>query len=236
MALVQAVAKDQGGSGGTFTITTTDGWVASSSGSAIIVAILSAGGFTSAPTISDNKSNTYTIIDSDQGVGATSNCAWWVCANAASGTNSISVANGGKITMFAIEESGLATSSIIDAHALNTNQAGTTTPTSGNVSPTATNDIAYAFHAAGSSTNTFTVGSGWTALTGTGITTGLHNNTVAGTSMFMERQALSGSSAVAGTATTGSTQSGTDSGIVALFQAAILVFVPYKPPPIYIYS
>jgi hypothetical protein len=216
MALVQAVASDQGSSGGVFSTTIS----ASASGSAIIVALLSAGGFSAAPTVTDNKSNTYTKVVSDENNANVSECAIFVCPNAIAGVTSVTVNNGGKLTVFVCEESSLVTSGVVDKSAIAVSQAFTTTPTTANVTTTSANEVAYSFVCYGNGTVTFSAGTGYTAVSGTGITSGQHNNTVIGTSAFLERQVLSSTSTIAGISNSSPGATGIDSALVTLILAA----------------
>jgi len=215
MALIQAVASDQGGSGGNFAVTI----ASSTAGSAIIVGVLAVGGFSAAPTVTDNKSNTYVKIVSDENNAHVSPCALFVCSNATSGVTTVTVNNGGKDIVFVCEESGLVSSGTVDQSAIGANQSSTNAPTTPSVTTTSANEVAYSFVCFGNGQTTFSAGTGWTAVSGTGITSGQHDNTTAGASMFMERLTLSSTSTIAGTSNATATTSGWGSALVTLVVA-----------------
>lgn len=223
MALIQAVASDQGGSGGSFATTISS----TAAGSAIVVGVLCGGGWAGTPGCSDNKSNSYgAAIVSDTNAANVSQCALFVCLNATSGVTSVTITNGGKNIVFVCEESGIVTSGGIDQSGIAPNQSFTTTPTTANVTTTSANEVAYAFACYGNGIPTYTQGTGWTALTGTGITSGQRNNTTAGVAMFMERQVLSSTATIAGAVNSSPGTSGQDSAIVTLIQANQTAITP----------
>ena len=80
MALLQAVGVT-GSSGGV--INSGAGWVASSAGSTIIVLVSNTNG-TDTGTVTDDKSNTYTLV---------TGMSLWYCINATAGVTTITVAS-----------------------------------------------------------------------------------------------------------------------------------------------
>jgi len=208
MALIQAVAADQGASGGSFSVTI----ASSASGSILVVCILSAGGFSATPTCSDNRGNTYTLLQLDN-TADNSPSALFGCAAPLSGVTTITIANGGKITAFVCEES--ATSNAFDQSNIAPNQSGTSTPTV-SITTTTPNQVIYSFCNQGGGQVTMSQSSG-TALTGTGITAGQHDNTVATTSMFGQRQVVTSVGTYSGTVNA-TLASAYDSFIVSIVQ------------------
>jgi hypothetical protein len=213
MGFVQGVGTDSGGSGGTFTATFSSPYTL---GNTIIVVVCDPGTLLNA-ACSDDKGNTYTRVLDDE-AAATTNSALFVAPITTGGGTVITVTGSTKTIIIAVEESGLTATPIDQSH-LAANLAATNSPSSGSVTPTSASEVGYAFVADGGGTNTFTQGTGWTAVTGTGITSGQHTDTTAGTTLFVERMDISSTAAIAGTATTTGTPSALDAGIVTLFKS-----------------
>lgn len=218
MALVQSVATDSGGSGGTLTIGSGQGLVSPTVGNIVVVMAMGVGGVTS-PTCSDNAaggSNTYILQQSDQSGVNVSPCCMFTAIITKSGATTISLTGCVKTTMFVMEESGV---SAVDLSNIAANQGNTSTPTT-SVSTSQSSVISYSMACYGNGTLTYTQNSGTALPTGNGITTGQRNNTTAGASMFVQRQAATGPGTVNGTVTGSVAVTGSDSIIVTLTPTA----------------
>jgi len=148
VTLVQTVTGTTGGGPGNLVITIS----ASGAGDTLIVA-----GCLSSSTVSDNKSSTYTVIDT----GGTGRL--WVADNVASGVTAVTITNT-TVPMAGLvrEYSGLKTSSL-DVHTVNSTTG--TNPTSGASSATTeTPELVIGVFIAGGS-GTPTLGSGFANLT-----------------------------------------------------------------------
>lgn len=223
MALIQAVAADAGGSGGSLAIT-----IAATAANSVIVVPFGSPVSITGPTVTDNKSNTYTQVFLDTSGTDVSPSALFICTNPASGVTQVTIGGTSvaKITGYVLEESGLLSSGTVDQQSLNANQSFTSTPTTANVTTTSTNEVAYSFAFFGNGTlSQMTAGTGWTAVTGTGITSGQHDNATAGSSMFVQRQVLSSTATIAGLVNA-SGATGYDSGIVTLIATIATLITP----------
>lgn len=117
MAIALGVSDSAGAPGADST--TTAGVNTAASGSAIVIAAHWQGGSTP-PTISDNKSNSYTAIGSVRQVDSNgsflSHCQFWYCENAAGGTGHTVTAakTGGYSSVYMVEITGGRLSGILD--------------------------------------------------------------------------------------------------------------------------
>jgi len=211
-ANVQSVAGNQGGAGGTFTLTV----ASTTAGNRGIFAFQSGGGFAGTPVCSDNAaggSSTWTLLKQDTGGSSPSGLCYTESLKA--GVTAVSVTNSGKVTAIFVEESGLLAGTALDQNGMNAEQVATTTPTV-NVTNTASSEVAYSFFFDGQAPLTYTAGGSGVALTGTGLTTGNNTNATAGTGSYGQRQASVASGSFTATATSSSSGSGRTAYVVTL--------------------
>jgi hypothetical protein len=107
---------------------------------------------------------------------------------------------------FVAEESLVQTSGAEDGYAAPAVQTGVTSFTSGNTATTAQAiEVMYGVHASNTSLGlTWTPGSGWAAITGTGISGGKHSHSVDGDELYVQRKAVSATGAYASDGTVSS--------------------------------
>jgi hypothetical protein len=211
MSFVQAIAGDNSPTNTTSLALTLP--TPSTAGSMLIFACFS-GSFTS---VTDDHAQTYTTAGS---VG--SFVQLYYCPNSVAGVSVITgTCTSSPVIAFAIEESGVVTTSAEDAFAMPAVQTGVTSFTSGNSGTTTNaNDVAYGVHASNTGNGlTWTAGSGWTPITGTNITGGHHLHTVDGDEMYVQRKTVTATGAYASDGTVSSANN-IGSGIVLFKQAA----------------
>jgi uncharacterized membrane protein len=181
------------GGGSSLTLGAGQGWVASTAGNAIVVACGSGGG-TPAPTISDNKSDTYTLVTSVTGNTSTAILGLYVLPNNPGGITSITCTPQGYTDVFMIgmELSGAAASNVVDQFSVNDNGYNSANPWTSNATSTQNTSGDYGIGVAFEiyqGAQTFTAGSGWTGVA-----------TDSSGSIFLEEQnTVSGTSAIAAT-------------------------------------
>jgi hypothetical protein len=204
---VQIKSKSIGSSGASSaTVGSAQGWVPSTVGNAIIVAC---GTDTAAPvpTISDNKSDTYTLIKSVTD-SAPATLALYILPNNPGGVSSITCTPNAfsEMTIVIMELNGAASASVTDQVSGNDNAFGGANPwTSHSTAVQSTTGdygigVAYEFRLGN---QTFTAGSGWTAVGGDN----------AGTIFFEDQNPVSGTSSIAAT---GSISTTTNAQILAI--------------------
>ena len=214
-ANVQSVAGNQGGSGGTYTLTV----ASTTAGDRGVFAFQTAGGFAGTPACSDNAaggSSTWTLLQQDTGAISPSGLCY--CENLKAGVTAVSVTNGGKVTAIFVEENGLATGTALDQNGMNAEQSATTTPTV-NVTTTASPEVAYSFFFDGGGAPTYTAGGTATALSGTGLTGGNNTTAPAGTGSYGQRAPLASSGSYTATATSSVSVTGQTAYVVTLKQS-----------------
>jgi hypothetical protein len=198
MALVQAVANDNGAGAATITATISS----STAGNCLVVVIGRNGRLITGVT--DNQSQTYVQAYTPLNNG-TEDTSTWVFPNTAAGvtliTATFSSSQGSVI--FAIEESGLETSSVVDASAVTAGAVQATWSSSATAISSTTVGYGICCSTGGSSQSIAVTASGWSDVTGTGITAGHHGNATEGDDLYMCRQvfASSGSKTASGTLT-----------------------------------
>jgi len=214
MALIQAVANDNGAGATTLVAT-----IASSTVGSCLTAIV--GRLANLVTgVTDNLAQTYTAAFTP---GAFTEAAGaWICPNSAAGVTTITAtfsASTGSV-IFALEESGIVTASPVDQTQRSTSTSGATYDSGATATTTNANDVGYAIACSAATSNVnFAADAGWTAVTGTGITSGHHGNTTEGDDLFVARREYTATGAYSATGTlTSNTHAGT---IVILMQAAV---------------
>lgn len=186
MALVQAIASNTGASNTAMNLTLPSG--AATVGNTIIVAVwTSAASMPNAPTDNATPANTYTLVATQSG-----NCFLYT----APVTNACTIVTvpaqtTGFRSAFVCEESGITSSSPVDASAYN-NSGGGTSWSSSSVNLTVANDTCYAFQKIGNTTTTNTPTSPMAQLTGTNITNGKNTNSTSGYDFFGSRGVFTG--------------------------------------------
>jgi len=141
------VVQDVFATGSTSPVTVTP--ASTASGNAILVAICAPNNSVAVTItgVTDNLSQTYTQNPSGASFRTTNNSAAdiWYFPNTASGVTSISVSFTGtaasNIIVSALEVSNVATSNIVDSSAVLNNGAATTSPVTGNITTTLSNDF-----------------------------------------------------------------------------------------------
>jgi hypothetical protein len=212
-ARVQMSSRFSGSSGtSSLSVGSGQGWVSSTAGNAIVVAC---GVHTAAPvpTITDNMSDTYTLIKSVAD-GSPATLALYILPNNPGGVTSITCTPNAFTTMTTVvmELRGVATVSATDQSAGNDNGFGGANPWTSNSTAVqgATNEygigVAYEFRLG---LQTFVAGSGWTAI----------GTDSAGTIFFEEQNPVSGTSAIAATGTISTTTNAQVMAIAATLKA-----------------
>jgi hypothetical protein len=227
MSLVQAVGANNGAGSGAGNFTFTVNFAATSAGDTLGLGLLWSTTPTPIPTISS-------VIDSDSQnwvqalspIESTSLAVYGVMyyfLNTAAGVTSVTTtftgSSGGVFNGIMFEESG--GFSTLDGTPVGQAQASASTWSSGSLIVSGNNGVAYGMSCTGAASPGYSQGSGWTALTGTGLTGGVNNNTIAGQNIFMERQTYT-SSPLNGTGSC-SSASNVVSMIMAFKAATIIV-------------
>lgn len=177
---------------------------ASAAGNCLIVLIGTSSNLT-VTSVSDNQGQSWSSAFSDD-----TKCHVFYKANTAAGVTQVTVTfpSSQEAAAIVMERDDLDTASPFDVASTQNSQSGVTTWTA-NATGTLAQDTALAIGIAHSvnGQNMFTgAGSGWAAITGTGITSGQRNNS-AGASTFVELKDVTGGGTVQAT---GSCQSGAD--------------------------
>lgn len=199
----QCVAKAQVSSA--FTLGSGDGWNATISACVIIVIVQSV----SVPTITDSASNTYTLI------ATIGNLRMFATATSVAVT-SISSSGAGNITVIAIEDDSISTASYSDGNNTNS-QATVGVWNTTSVTTTNANDVAYATMYLANATSTIAVNSPFTAMSGTGLTSGYIQSTSSTATIFVGTNTYTstGTYSASGTDNQGSS---THRSIIAFFK------------------
>jgi hypothetical protein len=148
------------------------GWASSSAGSTILVALFAQ----AVPTVSDNLTQTYSLVET-AGVQGAGDLYLYRVENSSAGVTSITASSAAGCAGIFIEAQGIATSSSLDDSNGALVPSAVTAWSGGNVpSITTTNatDDLFAFLCTGDGSyyNQWTANSPWTALSGTGLNTG----------------------------------------------------------------
>lgn len=162
-------------------------------------------GFASPPTLVSYQSNGYYFA----GVGA--------------GVTSVTItlSSGTVINGFVTEESGLATSSVVDGTPVGATNATSTSFNSGTTTPASASDVLFGFSGSPAGSGlTYTATGGWAALA-------TSSNSSDGDTFFIERQVVAAATPVAATGTI-SVSSNLTSTVIA-FKKASVVQLPYYP-------
>lgn len=203
MALVQCVANDNAGGATTLTVALS----ATSAGNLVGCAFFFNGTIS---TVIDNLAQSYTpTIAVTEGGGGSNQSALYYFPNSAAGVTLITVTFTGSVPgiIFGFEESGVAASSPVDSTPVGQGQSIAGWTSTAMATTSSANDVLYGFAGGGTSNaDTCAAGTGWTAVTGTGITSGTRGNTVDHSIGFLERRAVSATGAYDASGTWGSVQ------------------------------
>lgn len=197
MALIQGTSNDTGGSGAatlvlTFSSATTADWLG--------VAVAN-GGNTTITSVVDSQAASWT-----KAVGTNEITHFWYRENASPGVTSLTITfPSAKIACaIAMERDDVVTSGSFDTSAAQNIQTPAASPATTNTtgSMAQANELGVAWFWSSDSAGRFTgAGSGWTAMSGTGITGGSHDNTTDGDSFFAETQTYASGGTATGTCT-----------------------------------
>lgn len=192
MALIQAVAVDNGiSANASLVVNAGAGWAASVLGSRIIVLLMFRSAAVSISSVTDSASNAY-VNNITSGQQTNYEGAIYSFPNAASVTSVTAnfSSTDTRATMVVVEESGF--NGAVDGTPNSFNSPGTASSfDSGSTTTTNASDVLYGLVANVSASGIVHTPTGsWVAITGTGITGGRHDNTADGDTTYVQRQVV----------------------------------------------
>jgi hypothetical protein len=226
VANVQTIAAtNSGGLTTSLAIDAGGGWAASGAGSCIVLQVsfkYTATNGNPISSISDSATQTWPapVFTGLQNAANSIELRVYVFPNSASlSTITVNFGANTYCTIIASEESGIASASAVDQS--NTgNQATVSSWTTGNITTVVANDVCYGYDCNPSNSSyTLTPTGSWTALSGTGLTSGMVAQTGLGYRTVGMRQVLSGTATLAATGTSSGTTDAL-SAIIALKPAS----------------